>query len=143
MGCPPRVVRGSALQAAIASGVNQTVRLPRARRPASYAAQLMTRCHCLGMRCRRSRLALNGMAGAPLPSGGRLHPPPPEVVHPGDPCNNVRQAPRKRLPSDYYNLAIFFEPKVRNQPSVTVLHPVTCYKTAPLKIAKLQCDLDA
>ena len=28
-GCPPRVVRGSARQAAIASSVNQTVRLPR------------------------------------------------------------------------------------------------------------------
>ena len=36
-------------QAAIASGVNQTVRLPRARRPASYSAQLVTRCRCLGM----------------------------------------------------------------------------------------------
>src|SRR3954462_10983620 len=32
-----------------ASGVNHTVRLPRARRPASYAAQLMTRCCCFGM----------------------------------------------------------------------------------------------
>ena len=28
-GCPPRVVRGSARQAAIASSVNQTVKLPR------------------------------------------------------------------------------------------------------------------
>src|SRR3954464_1140880 len=63
MGCPPRVVRGSALQAAIASGVNQTVRLPRARRPASYAAQLMTRCCCFGMWRRQAALALNGTAG--------------------------------------------------------------------------------
>src|SRR3954470_18586338 len=63
MGCPPRVVRGSALQAAIASGVNQTVRLPRARRPASYAVQLMTRCCCFGMWRRQAALALNGTAG--------------------------------------------------------------------------------
>ncbi len=34
-GCPPRVVRGSAFQAAIAASVNQTVRLPRWRRAAS------------------------------------------------------------------------------------------------------------
>ena len=44
-----RVVRGAAAQAAIASGVNHTVRLPRARRAASYSAQLVTRCRCLGM----------------------------------------------------------------------------------------------
>ena len=48
-GCPPRVVRGAAAQAATASGVNHTVRLPRARRAASYSAQLVTRCRCLGM----------------------------------------------------------------------------------------------
>jgi hypothetical protein len=34
-GCPPRVVRGSVVQAAIASSVNQTVKLPRWRRLAS------------------------------------------------------------------------------------------------------------
>ena len=34
-GCPPRPVRGSARHASTASGVNHTVRLPRARRPAS------------------------------------------------------------------------------------------------------------
>ena len=56
-------MRGSALQAAIASGVNQTVRLPRARRPASYSAQLVTRCRCLGMWRRQAALALNGTAG--------------------------------------------------------------------------------
>jgi hypothetical protein len=48
-GCPPRVVRGSARQAAIAASVNQTVRLPRWRRAASYSAQFVTRCRCLGM----------------------------------------------------------------------------------------------
>ena len=37
-GYPPRLVRGSALHAATASGVNHTVRLRRARRPASYSA---------------------------------------------------------------------------------------------------------
>ena len=47
--CPPRVVRGAAAQAATASGVNHTVRLPRARRAASYSAQLVTRCRCFGM----------------------------------------------------------------------------------------------
>ncbi len=47
-GCPPRPVRGPAFQASTTSGVNQTVRLPRARRPASYSAQLVTRCFCFG-----------------------------------------------------------------------------------------------
>src|SRR5215208_4188443 len=56
-------MRGSALQASIASVVNHTVRLPRARRPASYSAQLMTRCCCLGMWRRQDALALNGTAG--------------------------------------------------------------------------------
>src|SRR5215213_7569801 len=60
--CPPRVVRGAAAQAATASGVNHTVRLPRARRPASYSAQLVTRCCCLGMWRRQAALALNGTA---------------------------------------------------------------------------------
>src|SRR3712207_5771645 len=64
-GCPPRPVRGSAFHAATASGVNQTVRLPRARRPASYAARLVTRCFCLGMWRRRAAFVLNGKRGAP------------------------------------------------------------------------------
>src|ERR687893_1926655 len=55
-------MRGAATQAAIASDVNQTVRLPRARRPASYAAQLVTRCRCFGMWWRQAALALNGTA---------------------------------------------------------------------------------
>src|SRR3954453_5579665 len=62
MGCPPRLVRGAAAQAATASGVNHTVRLPRARRPASYSAQLVTRCRCFGMWWRQAVLALNGTA---------------------------------------------------------------------------------
>src|SRR3954465_10048032 len=68
-------VRGSARQARIASSVNHTVRLPRGRRAASYAAQLVTRCRCLGMRWRRAALASNGTAGirrsgdGPLPYG--------------------------------------------------------------------------
>ncbi len=48
-GCPPRPVRGSARQASIASAVNHTARLPRARRLASYSAQLVTRWFCFGM----------------------------------------------------------------------------------------------
>src|SRR4051812_22889646 len=57
------MVRGAAAQAATASGVNHTVRLPRARRPASYSAQLVTRCRCFGMWRRQAVLALNGTAG--------------------------------------------------------------------------------
>src|SRR5215218_9941525 len=56
-------MRGAAAQAATASGVNQTVRLPRARRPASYSAQLVTRCRRFGMWRRQAVLALNGTAG--------------------------------------------------------------------------------
>ena len=41
-GCPPRVVRGAACQAVIASSVNRTVKLPRWRRLAPYAAQFVT-----------------------------------------------------------------------------------------------------
>ena len=54
------VAEAAAVHVATASGVNQTVRLPRARRPASYSAQLVTRWRCLGMRCRRAALVLNG-----------------------------------------------------------------------------------
>ena len=49
-GWPPGVVRGSACQAAIASSVNQTVRLPRWRKTASYSAQFVIRRRCFGMR---------------------------------------------------------------------------------------------
>jgi hypothetical protein len=55
------VARGSASQAAIASCVNQTVRLPRWRKPASYSAQFVIRRRCFGIRWRRAALALNGI----------------------------------------------------------------------------------
>src|SRR3954471_10693971 len=55
-------MRGAAAQAPTASGVNQTVRLPRARKLASYSAQLVTRCRCFGMWRRQAALALNGTA---------------------------------------------------------------------------------
>src|SRR5215208_8486292 len=55
-------MRGAAAQASTASGVNHTVRLPRARKLASYTAQLVTRCRCLGMWRRQAALALNGTA---------------------------------------------------------------------------------
>jgi hypothetical protein len=42
-------VRASARQPAIASAENHTGGLPRTRRPASYSAQLVTRCRCPGM----------------------------------------------------------------------------------------------
>jgi hypothetical protein len=61
--CPPRVVRGAACQAAIASSVNHAVRLPRWRKLASYAAQFVTLRFCFGMWWRRAGLALNGMTG--------------------------------------------------------------------------------
>ena len=75
-GCPPRVVRGAACQAAIASSVNQTVKLPRWRKLASYAAQLVTLRFCLGIWWRRAALALNGMAGSGSEQG--VHPIPPK-----------------------------------------------------------------
>src|SRR5215210_8054862 len=62
-GCPPGVVRGSACQAAIAASVNQTVKLPRWRKAASYSAQFATLCFGLGMRWRRSWFSLNGKVG--------------------------------------------------------------------------------
>ncbi len=70
-GCPPGVVRGSARQPSTASPVNQTVRLPRWRKLASYSPQLqssapsefMTLCLCFGMWWRRSWFSLNGKIG--------------------------------------------------------------------------------
>src|ERR1700723_1878419 len=47
----------------MASSVNQTVRLPRWRRAASYCRQFVTRCRCFGMWWRRSAVALNGKNG--------------------------------------------------------------------------------
>ena len=71
---------------------HKTVRLPRWRRAASYAAQLVTRCRCLGMRWRRAALALNGTVGVrgswegPAPYPTR----PPEASR-ADPCTTVAQ----------------------------------------------------
>jgi hypothetical protein len=48
-GCPPGVVRGSASQAATAASVNQTVKLPRWRKLASYSRQFVIRRRCFGM----------------------------------------------------------------------------------------------
>ena len=48
-GWPPRVVRGEAFHPAIASSLNQTVRLPRCRRVASYSAQFVTRRFARGI----------------------------------------------------------------------------------------------
>ncbi|WP_424140735.1 hypothetical protein [Roseomonas chloroacetimidivorans] len=63
-GCPPRVVRGSACHAAIAASENHTVRLLRARKGASCAAQFVRRCGCRGMWFRQSWFALNSELGA-------------------------------------------------------------------------------
>jgi hypothetical protein len=60
---PPRVVRGAARQAAIASSVNHTVRLPRRRKLASWAGQFITRRFCLGMWWRHLAWALKGPTG--------------------------------------------------------------------------------
>ena len=82
--------------------MNQTVRLPRWRRAASYAAQFVTRCRCLGMRWRRAALALNGTAGVrgswegPLPYATR-----PLDATRTDPCTKVAMrmiaAPQRHL----------------------------------------------
>ena len=61
-GCPPRVVLGSAFQAATAASVNQTAGLPRWRRAASQAAEFVTLCRRLGMWWRHAARALNGRA---------------------------------------------------------------------------------
>src|SRR3954469_22774389 len=68
-GWPPGVVRGSACQATIASSENQTVRLPRWRKAASYSAQFVTRRRCFGIRWRRAALALNGIGGSRVIGG--------------------------------------------------------------------------
>ena len=52
--CPLGVVRGSVCQPLKASSVNQTVKLPRWCKLASYVRELMTLCFCLGMWRRRS-----------------------------------------------------------------------------------------
>src|SRR5215213_9718759 len=62
-GWPPGVVRGSGLQAVIASSENQTVKLPRCRKLASYAGQFVTVRCWRGIRWRRSWLSLKGTIG--------------------------------------------------------------------------------
>jgi hypothetical protein len=59
--CPRLVVRGAAFQPAIAPSLNQTVRLARWPKLASYADQLVTLRCCFGMWWRRAALALNGI----------------------------------------------------------------------------------
>lgn len=93
---PPRVVRGSAFQPAIASSLNQTVRLARCRKLASYAAQLVTFRFCFGMWCRRAALALNGMVS--LGSEQGLPPIPIGPTSPtADLCNSAAPPPSHRL----------------------------------------------
>src|SRR3954453_18859919 len=74
-GCPPGVVRGAAAHPSIASALNHTVKLPRRRRPASYAGQFVTLCVRLGMWWRRSWFSLKGKAGTP--GSGQGQPPTP------------------------------------------------------------------
>jgi len=68
-GLPTRVVRGSAAHPSIASALNNTVRLPRRRRLASYAGQFVTLCTCLGMWWRRFWFSLKGKAGTQVSKG--------------------------------------------------------------------------
>jgi len=86
---PPWPVRASARQPSTACSESHIVRLLRERSPASYSAQLVNRCRCLGMRCRRSEFALKGMVGAP--HGSRARPPTRILDHaqPGGLCNKV------------------------------------------------------
>src|SRR4051794_18105793 len=89
----PEVTLCTIVQRVTASSVNQTVTLPRWRRAASYAAQSVTRCRCLGMWWRRAALASNGTAGI---RGSWKGPLPYATRSPGatrvDPCNKVRSA---------------------------------------------------
>src|SRR3954451_17893605 len=68
---PTRVVRGSARQAAIASSLNQIVKLQRWGRLAADAAQFVTVRFCFGMWWRRAALTLNGMGILDQISGRR------------------------------------------------------------------------
>ena len=102
-GCPPRVVRGAARQAAIASSVNQTVKLPRCRKLTSYAGQFVTLCVCLGMWWRRSWFSLKGKAGIRGQQGSTpLRHSAPITNQPTDLCTTLRggKPPLSRLPVD-------------------------------------------
>src|SRR3954453_21055028 len=107
---------GSALQASIASVVNHTVRLPRARRPASYSAQLVTRCRCFGMWRRQAALALNGTAGVQASGRGRRPTPPSSRRQPADPCNKVLR--RAKSASGTHPRAILIAPKPAGETGV-------------------------
>jgi transposase len=68
------------------------------RKAASYAAQLVTRCRCLGMRWRRAALALNGTTAVQ----GSWEGPLPYVTLPlgasrTDPCNKVNEQQNQAL----------------------------------------------
>ena len=82
-----QAIHGAARHAATASSENQTVRLPHARRAASYSAQFVTLYRCFGMRCRRSAFALNGNRGAPDRRRGRA------------PASAYLKAPRRPIPA--------------------------------------------
>jgi hypothetical protein len=87
LGCPPRPVRGPALQASTTSRENHAVRLPRARRPASYSAQFVTLRRRFGMWRRRAWSALGGTTGAPPRSSAHPRTSLPGGARPGDACN--------------------------------------------------------
>src|SRR3954453_20226171 len=106
-GCPPRVVRGSAAQASIASSVNQIVRLPRCRKLASYAGQFVTLCACLGMRWRRSWFSLKGKAGIRGQRGSTPLQHPAPSSQKTDPCTTLPGAEiRNEAPSGYMHFRV-------------------------------------
>jgi hypothetical protein len=88
---PASVCPGAACLAAIASSLNHTVRLPRWRKLASYAAQFVTLRFCFGMLWRRAALALNGMVESQIKQGLPSYPS--QLTAPtGDPCKNAAWA---------------------------------------------------
>src|SRR5918997_847158 len=92
-GCPPRVVRGSAAHAATASAVNQTVKLPRWRKLASYSRQFVTLRFCLAIWWRRSWFSLKGTAGIQgVRRGGALLRHSASQHQPADPCTTLAEA---------------------------------------------------
>src|SRR3954452_11080340 len=92
---------------------------PRARRPASYSAQLVTRCRCFGMWRRQAALALNGTAGiqasgkGPLSYTAQLPTPTGRSVQQGDlVIVACRPAPVVTNPSVKYVISFFPSPLV-------------------------------
>ena len=89
-GCPPGVVRASACHAAIASSVNQTVRLPRCRiilrpilNPVPWLRNMMT---MLGVMLERHGRQL------PVVNGGSAYPIKPAPAIKADPCNKAAES---------------------------------------------------